>query len=61
VKVWIYRGEILPDMPLEEVSRPSRTQQQGPRDRRDRRGGGRGPRRDGDRERQPQADGAAQE
>ncbi len=54
VKCWIYKGEVLPDMPLEEVSRPSRTQQQGPRDRRG--GGGgrggdrRGPRRDyGDR------------
>jgi small subunit ribosomal protein S3 len=55
VKCWIYKGEILPDMPLEEMTRPSRTQQQGPRDRRDRRGPGgpggdrgdrRGPRRD---------------
>jgi len=62
VKCWIYKGEVLPDMPLEEVSRPSRTQQQGPRDRRG--GGGRGgdrrgPRRDyGDRggERAPRTD-----
>jgi small subunit ribosomal protein S3 len=53
VKVWIYKGEVLPDMPLEEMTRPSRTQQQGQRDRRggdrrggDRRGGDRGPRRD---------------
>jgi small subunit ribosomal protein S3 len=51
VKVWIYKGEILPNMPLEEVTRPSRTQQSQPRDRRGGRGGGRGPRRDyGDRE-----------
>ncbi len=53
VKVWIYKGEILPDMPQEELTRPSRTQQQGQRDRRGGRGGDRGdrrgPRRDGDR------------
>lgn len=48
VKVWIYKGDILPDMPPpEEITRPSRTQQQGPRDRRERRGGGRGVRREG--------------
>ena len=44
VKVWIYKGEILPNMPLEETVRPSRTQQAPNRDGRggDRRGGGRG-------------------
>jgi small subunit ribosomal protein S3 len=49
VKVWIYKGEILPNMAPEEVTRPTRTQQPGGRDRRggyDRRGDRRGPRRD---------------
>ena len=48
VKVWIYKGEILPNMPIEEIVRPSRTQQAPNRDGRggDRRGGG-GPRRGG--------------
>jgi small subunit ribosomal protein S3 len=41
VKVWIYKGEILPNMQPEEVTRPTRTQQPTPRDRR---GGGRGER-----------------
>ena len=27
VKVWIYKGDVLPDLPREELSRPSRTQQ----------------------------------
>lgn len=27
VKVWIYKGDVLPDLPREEISRPSRTQQ----------------------------------
>ncbi len=27
VKVWIYKGDVLPNMPPEEISRPSRTQQ----------------------------------
>jgi small subunit ribosomal protein S3 len=58
VKVWIYKGEILPNMQPEEVTRPTRTQQPGQRDRRggpgggrggDRRGGGGGYRRDFDR------------
>ncbi|MFN4295030.1 MAG: 30S ribosomal protein S3 [Thermoflexales bacterium] len=53
VKVWIYKGDILPDMPQEELTRPSRTQQQAPRDRRERRGG-RGSRRGGERQ-APQA------
>lgn len=39
VKCWIYKGEILPNMEPEEVTRPTRTQQPGQRDRR---GGGRG-------------------
>ncbi len=46
VKVWIYKGDILPDMPQEELTRPSRTQQAGSRERRERRGG-RGARRNG--------------
>jgi small subunit ribosomal protein S3 len=60
VKVWIYKGEILPNMPVEEIVRPSRTQQAPSRDGRGgggdrrggpRRGGGgdRGPRRGGER------------
>ncbi|MFN3930071.1 MAG: 30S ribosomal protein S3, partial [Thermoflexus sp.] len=52
VKVWIYKGDILPDMPQEELTRPSRTQQQAPRDRRERRGG-RGSRRGGERQAPP--------
>ncbi|MCS7056082.1 MAG: 30S ribosomal protein S3 [Thermoflexales bacterium] len=48
VKVWIYKGDVLPDIPQEELTRPSRTQQQMPRSRRERRGG-RGSRRGGDR------------
>lgn len=44
VKVWIYKGEVLPDLPREETTRPSRTQQ--PRDRNER--GDRRDRRDRD-------------
>jgi len=46
VKVWIYKGDVLRDAPREEITRPSRTQQGGPRERRGGRGG-RGGRRDG--------------
>lgn len=60
VKVWIYKGDVLPDMPQEELTRPSRTQQQAPRDRRERRGGRGGSRR-GSGERQASASQAAGE
>ncbi len=33
VKVWIYKGEVLPNMPQEEITRPSRTHQPGGRGR----------------------------
>jgi small subunit ribosomal protein S3 len=54
VKVWIYKGEVLPNMEREEVTRPTRTQQPQQRDNRrggrgGYRGGDRGPRRDGPR------------
>ena len=45
VKVWIYKGDILPNMPVEEIVRPSRTQQAPSRDGRG--GDRRGPRRGG--------------
>jgi small subunit ribosomal protein S3 len=61
VKVWIYKGEILPNMQPEETTRPTRTQQPGGRnDRRGGRGGDRrGPRRDFDQS--APAEGAAPE
>ena len=49
VKVWIYKGDVLRDMPQEEVTRPSRTQQPGPSARRERRGGRGGRRSDAER------------
>jgi small subunit ribosomal protein S3 len=46
VKVWIYKGDILPDTPQEELTLPSLTQQAESRERRERRSG-RGARRNG--------------
>jgi len=42
VKVWIYRGEVLPDQPRGEQLRDARADRGGFRDRRDRGGRGRG-------------------
>ncbi|MCS6773076.1 MAG: 30S ribosomal protein S3 [Anaerolineae bacterium] len=56
IKVWIYKGDVLPNVPVEETTRPSRTQQAGSgRDRRDRRSSGGGANRGNrDRSRTPQ-------
>jgi small subunit ribosomal protein S3 len=60
VKVWIYRGEVLPDQPRQSNTVDRNERQGGFRDRRDRGGRGRGPRPNGNGGPRPAVDDAAE-